>query len=354
MSISKKFFGKTIDDKEIYLYTLSNSNGMKVKIINYGAAIVSIIVKNKNGDYDDVVLGYDSIKKYEEGDKYFGAIVGRCANRIAYGKFEINGQKYELYTNNDVNHLHGGKIGFNKVVWDILNYNENSDFLELHYKSYDGEEGYPGTLNVNIKYILKDDDSLEIEYKAQSDKDTVVNLTNHSYFNLSGHNAGSIINHKVMINSDKFTVNNKKSIPTGEIRKVEGTPMDFRKMRVVGDNIDSDYEQIRLGNGYDHNWILNTNGNINEKAAEMIDESSGRKLELFTTMPCMQFYSSNFLDGTDIGKENTRYEKRAGICFETQYAPNAVNMPEFKSPVLKAGEEYNQKTIFKFSLLKCY
>lgn len=353
MSIVKELFGKTFDNKEVYSFILKNDNGMQVKIINYGASVVSIVVKDKSGDYNDVVLGYDSLEGYEKGDKYFGAVVGRCANRIANGIFKINGTEYNLCTNNGVNHHHGGKIGFNKVVWNIVKFDGESNCLELAYNSRDGEEGYPGNLKVNVKYILTQDNSLEIEYEAVSDRDTVVNLTNHSYFNLAGHDSGakSALSHIVMINSDEFTVNNENLIPTGEIRLVKGTPMDFREFTRVGENIDSDYEQIVLGSGFDHNWVLKNNEHILQKAAEIIEEKTGRKLEVFTTMPGMQFYSANFLDGTDIGKGNTPYERRAALCFETQYAPNAINMPEFKTTLLKAGERYKEKTVYKFSTI---
>lgn len=351
MSVERNLFGIMPDNKEVYSFILSNNNGMKVKIVNYGASIVSILVKDKHGNYNDVVLGYDCLEDYEKGDKYFGAVVGRCANRIANGIFNINGTEYTLCTNNDVNHLHGGKIGFNKVLWNVINFDSESNCLQLSYDSLDGEEGYPGNIKVNVKYVLTEDNSLEIKYEAVSDKDTVVNLTNHSYFNLAGHNSGDVLNHMVSINADKFTVNNYKSIPTGEIRCVDGTPMDFRKFTRVGENIDSDYEQIVLGNGFDHNYVLNKSGHVLEKAAEIIEEESGRKLEVFTTMPGMQFYSANFLDGTDIGKGKTAYERRAGLCFETQYAPNAINMPQFKSTLLKAGEEYKEKTVYKFSIV---
>ena len=351
MAIVKGFFGKTSKDEDIYSFNLSNRNDMKVTIINYGATILSIVVKDKNGEYADVVLGYDSLESYENGDKYFGAVVGSCANRIANGCFEIDGKEYRLCTNNDVNHLHGGMIGFNKVVWNIVKLDDKSNYLELEYNSPDGEEGYPGNLKVNIRYTLTEDNSLEIEYKAVSDKDTVVNLTNHSYFNLGGHDSGDALDHMVMINSDKFTVNNEKSIPTGEIKSVEGTPMDFRTFTKVRENVDSEYEQIVLGNGFDHNWILNVDNHNLEKAAEVVEEKSGRKLEVFTTMPGMQFYSANFLDGTDIGKGNIAYERRAGLCFETQYTPNAINMPEFESTLLKAGEKYKEKTVYRFSVI---
>ena len=351
MAILKEVFGKTQSNKDVYLFILSNEEGMKVKIINYGATVVSIVAKDKNGKYDDVVLGYDTIEGYENGDKYFGAVVGRCANRIENGIFNINGREYRVCTNSGENHLHGGKIGFDKVVWDIIDFDEASNTLEFVYNSFDGEEGYPGNLMTKVKYTLTEDNSLEIEYKAVSDKDTVVNLTNHSYFNLAGHASGDALNHMVKINSDKFTANNSNSIPTGELRSVEGTPMDFRNFKRVGDYIDCDYEQIVIGSGFDHNWVVDINKGISEKAAEIVEENTGRKLEVFTTMPGMQFYSANFLDGNDVGKNNATYIRRSALCFETQYAPNAINIPEFKSPLLKAGDEYKEKTIYRFSII---
>ena len=352
MSIVKELFGKTHEGKEIYSFVIKNNNNMQVKIINYGATVVSIIVKDKDGNFDDVVLGYDSLERYEKGDKYYGAIVGRCANRIAGGQFEMNGKKYKLNLNNGSNHHHGGNIGFNKVVWNVEKIDGELNSIELSYESPDNEEGYPGNLKVSVKYTVTEDNSLKIEYTAVSDKDTVVNLTNHSYFNLAGHGSGreSALNHMVKINCSQFTVNDNNSIPTGEIRSVEGTPMDFRKFVRVGTNIDSDYEQIVLGNGYDHNWVIKDR-KIDKPVAEVIEEKSGRKLEVFTTMPGMQFYSANFLDGTDIGKGNVSYEKRGALCFETQYAPNAINTPGFRSTLLKAGQKYEEKTIYKFSVI---
>lgn len=348
MSICKQAFGKTNNGIDVDIFTLKNSNGMEAKVTTYGGAVVSLLTPDKSGNFADVVLGYDTVEDYIKGNKFFGALIGRCGNRIENSTFKINNIEYHVTKNEGENHLHGGIKGFDKVVW-TAEIKDNT--LQLSYVSKDGEEGYPGNLNVKVTYTLTEDNSLKINYTAISDKDTVVNLTNHSYFNLSGHNSGNILNHKLMINSDSFTVNDEQSIPTGEVRKVDGTPMDFRTLTLVGENINSDDEQIKFGSGYDHNWMLNSNGNINEKAAELVDENSGRVMEVYTTTPGVQFYSSNFLDGSDIGKGGASYEKRNAICLETQYVPNAINMEGFESPLLKAGEEYNHTTIYKFSTL---
>lgn len=351
MSITEKDFGKTKDNIAVKLFTLTNKNGMSAEICTYGGAIVSLMVPDKNGNLDDVTLGYDNITSYENGDKFFGALIGRCSNRIEHGKFKINDKDYSLAINNGPNHLHGGIKGFDKVVWNAEILNDENNKLKLSYFSKDGEEGYPGNLDVSVIYTITDNNSLEIEYKAVSDKDTVVNLTNHSYFNLSGHASGTILDHKLMISSDEFTINDEFSIPTGEIKKVNGTPMDFRTLKSIGSEINSDYEQIKFGSGYDHNWILNTNGDISKISAQLIDESTGRVMNMYTTTPGVQFYSANFLDGSDIGKGNIPYVKRSGVCLETQFVPNAINNDKFDSPLLKANEEYNHTTIYKFSTL---
>lgn len=351
MSIIKENFGKTKDNKNVYIFTLTNTSNAKAKIMTYGATIVSLVVPDKNGHLADVVHGYDTIEAYENGDKFFGAAIGRCGNRIEYGKFSINGKEYSLAQNSGKNHLHGGLKGFDKVVWDANIVDNEKNILTFSYLSKDGEEGYPGNLKVTITYMLTNDNALKINYKAISDKDTVVNLTNHSYFNLTGNQALTALDHKLMINSDEFTRNDKYSIPTGEILKVAGTPMDFRELKTVGTEIDSDYDQLVFGLGYDHNWLLKTNGNINEVAAKLVEETTGRVMEVYTTTPGVQFYSANFLDGSDIGKGGITYQKRTAICLETQYVPNAINDSHFKSPLLKAGEEYNHSTIYKFSVL---
>lgn len=351
MSIIKKDFGKTKDGINVNIFTMVNKIGMKAEICTYGGTVVSLTAPDRNGNFDDIVLGYDNINSYENGDKYFGALIGRCSNRIEHGKFKINNTEYSVAINNGPNHHHGGIKGFDKVIWnaEILS-NENNQ-LKLSYFSKAGEEGYPGNLNVNIIYSLTDDNSLEIHYHAISDADTVVNLTNHSYFNLGGHSSGTILDHKLMINADTFTVNDEFSVPTGEIRNVSGSPMDFTSLKTIGENINSDYEQIKLGGGYDHNWMLNAHGDISKLAAKLIDESTGRVMDMYTTSPGVQFYTSNFLDGSDIGKGNAHYVRRSGVCLEAQFVPNAINNDKFTSPLLKANEEYNHTTIYKFSTL---
>lgn len=349
MSVSIKNFGITSDGKEVKLLIIENSNGVKAQVTTFGAALQSFYAPDKNGKLDDIVLSYDNVKGFEDDDKYFGATVGRCANRIQGGEFTINNKKYSLAINNGPNHLHGGLKGFDKAVWDIKSTDSNS--VTLSHFSPDGEEGYPGNLTVLVTYSLSDNNELSIKYLAESDKDTVVNLTNHSYFNLGGHASGSIVNEVLMLNSDFFTPADETSIPTGELRSVEGTPMDFRTPKVVGKDIDSDYEQIVFGKGYDHNWMLNANGDLSILSAELVDNSTGRKLEMYTDCPAVQVYTANYLDKGLVGKENTRYDFRDGICLETQYVPNAINDKNFKSTLLKAGEKYSHTTIYKVSTL---
>jgi len=349
MSRTKIFFGY-VEDAVTYIYTLINSKGMTVEITNFGGAIISIMVPDNKGKFEDVVLGCDKLRDYLNQESYFGAIIGRFANRIENSSFEVNGIEYKLAKNDGENHLHGGTKEFDKVVWkaDLLN-EESGESLELTYISKDGEEGYPGNLNIKVRYTLTEENELKIDYYSTCDKDTVVNLTNHSYFNLSGHGSGNILKHKVMINADKFTINDEHSIPTGELRDVKGTPMDFSKLTEVGKNISNNYEQIIFGNGFDHNYVLNVNGKSPEKAAEVYDKESGRVMEVYTTKSGIQFYFGNFLDGSEIGKGGVHYEKRSGLCLEAQYFPNSINHKNFPSPILRAGEEYKHTTIYKFS-----
>jgi len=351
MAIEKKLFGTMQSGEDVYIYTLKNSNGMETKICTYGGALVSAMVPDKNGEFHDVILGYDNLESYLKGDKFFGALIGRFGNRIQYGKFTLNGNEYTLAQNDGDNHLHGGTKGFDKVVWDSRILENEPNTLELSYFSADGEEGYPGNLKVTVNYVLTEDNALEINYFATTDKDTIVNLTNHAYFNLSGHSSGYVLKQKLMINADKFTVNDQYSIPTGEIKEVAETPMDFRSLTPIGKNINSDYDQINFGKGYDHNWVLNTNGSDTLKAAQAIDENTGIVMDVYTTTPGIQFYSGNFLDGSDIGKNKAIYNMRNAFCLETQYFPNSINCSNFKSPVLEAGKEYKHKTIYKFSIL---
>lgn len=352
MSITSKHYGRSPEGKDAVLYTLINKNGLKTEITNYGGIIASLFVPDKNGLLTDITLGFDTFEEYLSKHPYFGSIVGRHANRIEAAQFELNGVKYELYKNNGNNHLHGGKKGFDKVLWDSEVITVNGvEKLQLSYFSIDGEEGYPGNLEVTVLYTLNDRDELVIEYLAKTDKDTVVNLTNHAYFNLSGHSSGSIENHKVMVNADSFTVINAEGVPTGEIRKVDGTPMDLRKPVVIAHAFSSGYEQITTGGGFDHNWILNASGDLAVLSAEVADEVSGRKMEVYTDKPGVQLYTGNFLDGSIIGKNGAVYGKRAGLCLETQYFPNALKHKHFPSPILKAGQKYQFTTVYKFGTI---
>lgn len=349
MNIQNSFYGNMPDGSQVDLFTLTNSNGMTVKIINYGGTIVSIEVPDKNGKIDDITLGLNALEEYFKFSSYFGALVGRYANRIEGSEFELNGIVYHLAANDGKNHLHGGNKGFDKVVWQARVIDgEGGQSLQLFYRSPDGEENYPGNLDVKVTYTLTEQNELKIGYYAVSDRDTIVNLTNHAYFNLSGHASGDILNHELKINADRFTVINNEGIPTGEIRDVKDTPMDFSILTPVGARINSPDEQIVWGKGYDHNWILNASGKASEKAAEVFDPKTGRLMEVFTTKPGVQFYSGNFITETP-GKIGAVYKKRSGLCLETQYFPNAMKHKHFPSPILKAGEEYKHTTIYKFS-----
>jgi len=349
LSIKKKYFGTLPDGTKIDIFTLANSKNMSVDITNFGGIIVSILVPDKAGNIADVALGYRQLDKYIDNDGYIGALIGRHANRIEDASFELNGKVYELAKNDGNNHLHGGKIGLHNVVWEAEIINEvNGEKLVLRHTSPDGEENYPGNLDVEVIYTLTEENELKIDYTAISDKDTVVNLTNHAYFNLSGHNSGDVLKHHIYINADKFTPVNDECIPTGEIRSVKGTVMDFTHMKGFTDGLNSKDVQIENGHGYDHNWVLNTNGNINEVATELYDPESGRAMQVFTTKPGIQFYSGNFLSERLLGKENTVYKKRSGLCLETQYFPNAMKHKNFPSPILKANQQYHHTTIYKF------
>lgn len=351
MGISKSDFGTTRGGEAVDLYTLTNANGMNVKITNYGGIIVSVNVPDKDGRFADVVLGFDTLKEYEEKSPYFGCITGRYANRIAKGKFTLDGVDYDkLAINNGPHHLHGGIKGFDKVVWKAEAF-ENADGagLKLRYLSKDGEEAYPGNLDVMVTYTLTSDNALKIDYAATTDKPTVCNLTNHTYFNLAGHGTASHYNHEMMINADGFTpVQDEGAIPTGEIRPVAGTPMDFTTPMSIGARIDADDEQIKFGAGYDHNWVLNKQqeGELS-LAAVTFEPTTNRLLETYTTEPGVQFYTGNYLDGFT-GKEGKVYPRRCGFCLETQHFPDSPNHPNFPSTVLRPGEQYQSTTIFKF------
>jgi aldose 1-epimerase len=347
--LSHQPFGKAKDGTPVDLFTLRNSHGVEAKISNYGGIVVSLKVPDRGGKMGDVVLGYDNLEGYLKETPYFGALVGRYGNRIAKGKFTLNGQQYTLATNNGPNALHGGLKGFDKVVWEpkILA-TPSGTALELHYLSKDGEEGYPGNLSVTAVYTLTDDNALKLEYTATTDKDTVLNLTHHSYFNLAG--KGDILSHEVMIDADKFTPVDSMLIPTGELRSVEGTPLDFRKSTVIGARINQDDEQMKLGGGYDHNFIINKPLGALGVCARVYDPSSGRVLEVSSTEPGMQFYTGNFLSGTIKGKGGWVYQKRNAFCMEPQHYPDSPNHPEFPSAVLKAGQTFKSTIIYKLSV----
>ena len=349
--LTHRDFGKTSDGKSATLYTLKNKRGMSVSITDFGANVVSINVPDHQGNIGDVVLGYDDAAGYETGKESFGATVGRYANRIAHGSFSIDGKDYTLFKNNGENTLHGGKVGFNKKWWEAKDVSTPlTPALQLEYVSKDGEEGFPGNLSVRVTFTLKDDNALQINYRATTDRKTVLNLTNHSYFNLAG--SGTILDESVMIAASKFTPVDAGMIPTGELRSVAGTPLDFRAPTVVGDRIDSDYDQLKLGRGYDHNWILDANAKPGGRvtlAATVSDPRSGRKLEVWTNQPAIQLYTGNFLDGTQIGKGGVHYAQRSALCLETQHYPDSPNHPKFPTTELLPGQTFTSETIFKFS-----
>jgi len=352
MKITQKSFGKTVRGEETTLYTLTNGNGMKVSFTNYGANIVSIIVPDSKGNFADVNLGFDNIAGYEENPPGFGSFIGRHGNRIGDAKFELNGKVYELDKNDGKNNLHGGFTGYNKFVYETEVY-EDDDIASIEFSrlSPHMEQGFPGNLDVSVTYSLTEANELVIEYLAVSDRDTIVNLTNHSYFNLSGHDSGSILDHKVWIKANQFTPTTSDLIPTGEIRDVTGTPMDFRTLKSIGQEIDTDYEPLVMAGGYDHNYVLDISGTQVEKVAELVDDKTGRKMEVFTDLPGIQLYAGNMLRPVNNSKNGAVYNKRYGVCFETQFFPNSCNIPSFPSCMLKAGKEFDSVTIYKFSTI---
>lgn len=353
-STTKSSFGKTPDGEQVDLYLLTNKNGVEAAISTHGGAIVSLKVPDRNGKLGDVVLGFDSVDGYVSDKSYFGAIVGRYANRIGHAQFTLDGKMYTLAKNNGENTLHGGIKGFNKAVWTAKEIPaKNGQALELTYLSKDGEEGFPGNLNVRVVYTLTDSNELKIEYFATTDKKTVVNLTSHSYFNLAGAGSGDILGHVLMIEADRFTPVDSSLIPTGELRDVAGTPFDFRRPTAIGARIDANDEQIKLGGGYDHNFVLRRKpGDPISLAARVVEPKTGRVLEVWTTEPGLQFYTGNFLDGSAHGKGGVSYTKRTAFCLETQHFPDSPNQPKFPSVVLSPGERYHTTTIYKFSTEK--
>jgi len=351
-SIETRPFGAISTGQEVMLYVMKNSRGMEVAISTYGATVVSMKVPDRAGHVDDVVLGYDSAKDYEAGKQHIGGTVGRYANRIALGKFTLEGQTYTLPKNNGENTLHGGH-GFDQKMWTARKVSSTEDTaLEFTYLSPDGEEGFPGTLTTTVVFTLyKDKNELKIEYSANTDKTTVINLTNHSYFNLSGPGSGEILGTILQMNASKFTPVSQSLIPTGELRDVKGTPFDFTKPTAIGERIDGNDEQLKFGRGYDHNWVLDAKAKDSkpELAAIARDPKSGRVLEVLTTEPGLQFYTGNFLDGTDKGKGGIAYQHRTAFCLETQHFPDSPNHSAFPSTTLFPGKPYHSTTIFRFS-----
>lgn len=343
--LSKKEFGKISDGRDTWLYTLTNSKGMSVSVTDYGAALVKLLVPDKEGQVLDVVLGYDTGADYEIGNAAFGATVGRNANRIKGASFELGGVLYILEENDKGNNLHSGRNYYNKRIWEV---SESGDGITFILHSPDGDQGFPGTLDIRVTYQLTEENALVIRYDGVTDKDTIINMTNHSYFNLNGHDSGDILNHGLNLNADYYTRADENSIPTGELSDVTGTPMDFRTTRKVGALIDADYEATSLGLGYDHNWVLKNNGEF-VKVAEAVGNDSGIYMQIWTDLPGMQVYTGNFLK-QEAGKKGAVYRARSGMCFETQYYPDAIHHHNFKSPICRAGEVYETVTQFSFGI----
>ena len=346
-------FGTAPDGQPVDVYTLTNPRGVEARVTNYGGIILGLRVPDRNGRFEDVVLGYDTLAGYLKESPYFGALVGRYGNRIARGRFTLDGQAYTLATNNGENHLHGGLRGFDKVVWTAEPFeNDQGRGLVLTYVSPDGEEGYPGTLSARVTYTLTDDNALVFDYHATTDKATPVNLTQHSYFNLAGNGQGDILGHVVTIHADRFVPIDPTSIPLGGLRDVTGTPFDFRRPLAIGTRIRQEDEQLRNGQGYDHCFVFNPNGGAGEPtlAAHVLEPTTGRVMEVYTTEPGMQFYSGNFLDGTLKGKKGVVYPHRSGFAMETQHLPDSPNQPDFPSTILRPGEHYRSRSLYRFSV----
>jgi aldose 1-epimerase len=344
MSINTESFGKTTDGQEVDLYTLTNTNGLKARITSYGAILVSLEVPDRDGKPADITLGFDTLEGYIKEHPYFGATVGRYANRIGGAKFKLNNVEYKLAANNGPNHLHGGIRGFDKVVWKVEETKANNDeaTVKFSYLSKDGEEGYPGNLTCTVTYTLTKDDELKINYEAGTDKPTVINLTNHSYWNLAGQGSGNILGHELMLNADKYTPVDEGLIPTGEIKSVKDSPMDFTKPMTIGSRIG------QVEGGYDHNYVLNSGGGTLALCARVYEPTSGRIMEIHTIEPGVQFYTGNFLDGSITGKAGRVYKKHYGFCLETQHFPDSPNKQDFPSVVLKPGDKYTTLTVHKF------
>ena len=347
--VKKASFQKSVDGKQTDLFTLKNDSGMVVKITNFGARIVSILVPDKNGKYADVAIGYSSIDEYISDDTYSGAIVGRYANRIAKGKFKIDGKEYNLPVNNGPNALHGGLKGFDKAVWDA---NQKGDSLQMSYTSQDKEEGYPGKVEVKVLYVLTTDNKLKIEYEASTDKPTIINLTTHGYYNLKGEGNGDILDHELEIFADSITPVDSTLIPVGKIESVKGTPFDFTKPYFIGQRINDKNEQLKFGAGYDHNWVLNNKSGKLALCVRLSDTLSGRVMEIYSTEPGIQFYSTNYFNGTHKGKSGKPIKYREGAAFEPQHYPDSPNHANFPSTILRPGKVFKSETVYSFTVKK--
>jgi aldose 1-epimerase len=347
--VTKQIFGKLADGREVASYTLVNSRGMKVSIISFGAAVTALCVPDRNGKLEDVVLGYDSLDGYVQDNCYFGAIVGRYGNRIGKGRFKLDDKAYQLSINDGENHLHGGKTGFNKVLWQAKEaLDPDGPALALTVVSPDGDQGYPGTVKLTVTYTLTDKNELRIDYEGTTDRTTILNPTHHSYFNLTGSFTHTILDHLLTIDADFITPVDKGLIPTGKLMPVSGTPMDFRKPTAIGARIGDPFEQLAFGKGYDHNWVLNLYDGKVRRVADLYDPASGRRMTVYTDQPGLQFYSGNFLDGKARGK-GVEYGFRTGLCLEAQCFPDSPNQPSFPSATLRPGQVYRQTTIYQFS-----
>lgn len=346
MAVEKTVFGFTKDGKEVHKYFIANESGASIEVLDFGAILYSVCVPDKEGLLRDVVLGFDRVEDYETSGTFFGATVGRSGNRIANASFSMNGVVYQMEKNENENNLHSGSNGFERRMWEVSE--AENDHITFALISPDGDQGFPGEFKVSVTYTLTEENEVKIHYEGSCDQDTVANMTNHSYFNLGGHDSGSMLGQLLWLNADAFTpVIDTKSIPTGEIAPVAGTPMDFTTEKAIGKDIDADYDQLNFTGGYDHNFVLNQQDGSVRLVAKAKSEESGIGMEVYTDAPGVQFYAGNFLAG-EIGKEGVKYEKRNGFCLETQYYPNSVNEPSFPSPVLKKGEKYDTTTIYRF------
>jgi aldose 1-epimerase len=348
--VTRASFGMTREQVPVEVYTLTNANGVEMRAITYGAIITSLKVPDSSGRFDDVVLGFETLDGYLEATRYFGALIGRYGNRIAGGQFTLEGKAFALATNNGPHHLHGGVKGFDKVLWNAMPADGPEGVsLTLSRRSPDGEEGYPGNLQVSVRYLLTDANELAIDYRASTDKPTPVNLTQHSYFNLAA-DGRDVLGHQLMLKASRYTPVDDTLIPTGELARVEGTPFDFRTPAAIGDRIDADHVQVKNGKGYDHNWVIDRTGPALERAASVVEPTSGRTMDVATTEPGIQFYSGNFLDGSATGKGGRVYTHRTGFCLETQHYPDSPNHPSFPSTILHPGQTYASKTVFTFAV----